>query len=202
MEMKTLGIISTPRRVRRNSQQGFSLIELAIAMLILTVGLLGAMVLLVTAVGANARSRNDTSAVALAQSTMDRIIAATGSANLTTSITDCNGTQHTVNTAPGGATLSNIATGSAGFQSIDFSQPAVDGYEMLYTVCAAGASGTTGAPQIYDVRWRVDALSSLDSQSQAQMISVAAKNAGEIGNGFNQPQFFVMPITLRALRGN
>jgi hypothetical protein len=36
------------------------------------------------------------------------------------------------------------------------------------------------------------------------MVSVAAKNISEIGNGngSNQAQLFVMPITLRALRGN
>jgi hypothetical protein len=177
------------------------LIELSIAMLVLVVGLLGSMILLITAVGANSRSRQDTSAVALAQSTMDRILVVSGSSsNLSTSITDCNGTQHTVNTAAGGAPLADI--GLSGVQAIDFSQPAVDGYRMLYTLCAAGGTGTTGTPQVYDVRWRVDSLSALDAKSQAQMISVAAKNVGAVGNGLSQAQLFVMPITLRGLRGN
>jgi type IV pilus assembly protein PilV len=188
-------------RMSRNNQRGFSLIELSIAMLILVVGLLGSMILLITAVGANSRSRQDTAAVALAQSTMDRILVISGSSSsLVTSITDCNSTQHTVNTAAGGATLANV--GSNGIQVIDFSQPAVDGYQMLYTLCAAGGTGTTGTPQVYDVRWRVDSLSALDAKSQTQMISVAAKNVGAVGNGLTQAQLFVMPITLRGLRGN
>ena len=191
-----------PIQRRRRGQRGFSLIELAIAMFILTVGLLGGMIIVVAAIAGNARARFDTSAVALAQSTMDRILVLSNSAaNLNTNITDCNGNTYTVNTAAGGATLADMA-GSNGFQSIDFSQPAVAGYQMLYTLCAAGGTGTLGPPQVYDVRWRVDSLTPLNSSSQAQMISVAAKNVSEIGNGLNQAQLFVMPITLRALRGN
>jgi prepilin-type N-terminal cleavage/methylation domain-containing protein len=200
LAMMLITDISPRQRIRR--QYGFSLIELMIAMFILMVGLLGGMIIIIAATAGNARSRFDTAAVALAQSTMDRILVVSNSAsNLNSNITDCNGNTYTVNTAPGGATLADIASGSNGFQSIDFSQPPVIGYQMLYTLCATGL-GQTGVPQTYDVRWRVDSLTTLNSSSQIQMVSVAAKNVGTVGNGFNQAQLFVMPITLRALRGN
>jgi prepilin-type N-terminal cleavage/methylation domain-containing protein len=202
--MQKLEHDSFVRRSRR--QRGFSLIELSIAMLVLVVGMLGGMIILVVAIGSNARARFDTAAVALAQSTMDRILVVSNSAsNLNTTITDCKGNSTTVNTAAGGATLANVGGVASGFQAIDFSQPAVPGYQMLYVLCAANSTTTTiGPPQTYDVRWRVDSLTPLNANSQLQMVSVAAKNISEIGNGngSNQAQLFVMPITLRALRGN
>ena len=185
----------------RKSQKGFSLIELLIAMLVLAVGLLGSMVVIVTAIASNARNRMDTAAVALAQSTMDRIIVISGSAgNQTTQMTDCNGVVHAMNAAPGGAALVNYGSTLNGNSSIDFSQPPVAGYQMTYTLCAAGGQGQTGVPQLYDVRWYVS--NNINGGTSAQMILVAAKNATESGNGFGQSRFFNMPITLRALRGN
>jgi prepilin-type N-terminal cleavage/methylation domain-containing protein len=196
--MQKLEHDSFVRRSRR--QRGFSLIELSIAMLVLVVGMLGGMILLVVAIGSNARARFDTAAVALAQSTMDRILVVSNSAaSLNTTITDCNGNSTTVNTAVGGATLANVGSAT---QAIDFSQPPVSGYQMLYVMCAANSTTTIGPPQTYDVRWRVDSLTALNANAHLQMVSVAAKNVSEIGNGLKQAQLFVMPITLRALRGN
>lgn len=187
---------------KRGAQGGFSVIELLVAMFILTIGLLGGMIIIVVASANNAKTRMDTSAVALAESTMDRILVISGSASdLTTQVTDCTGSTHTVNTAPGGAPLTNLP-GSMGSNAIDFSAAPVDGYRMLYTLCAQGASGQTGAPQVYDVRWRVDSVSALNAFSNNQVVSVAAKNLGENSNGLQQAQFFTIPITLRGMRGN
>src|SRR5437660_12894853 len=91
---------------RRGSNSGFSLIELLIAMMVLAVGLLGGMIVILTAIATNARNRFDTSAVALAQSTMDRILVLSSSAAVQqTQMTDCNGTVSTINTSPGGSAL-------------------------------------------------------------------------------------------------
>ena len=118
-------------RRHRAASKGFSLIELLIAMLVLTVGLLGGMIVIVTAIASNARSRLDTTGVALAQSTMDRIVVLSiSAATQSTSMTDCDGVAHNISTvasdAPGsGAPLTNITSLPDGNQVIDFSQAPV-----------------------------------------------------------------------------
>ena len=185
---------------RRTRNRGFSLVEMLIAMMVLTVGMVGGVAIIAVAIAANANSRFDTGAVSLAQSTMDRIIVISASATgsqLNTNMTDCNGTAHAINTAAGGApttTISGIATGT---QVIDFTQAAVANYQMNYTLCGAGGSGYTGIPQTYDVRWNISA----GSTQGTQLILVAAKNISEYQNGLSQTKYFSIPITLRALRG-
>ena len=190
--------VRNPRRV--SNQTGFTVIELAMAMFVLTVGMLGGVALITVAIASNANAKFDTGAVALSQSTMDRIIVISGNASgtqLNTSMTDCNGATHAVYTAVGGAATTTISGIANGTQVIDFSQAAVTGYQMFYTLCGAGGSGYTGNPQTYDVRWNV----SQGPTQTTQLILVAAKNVTESGNGLSQTQYFSVPITLRALRG-
>src|SRR5579872_4102963 len=105
--MKKLSLI---KKQQCRQSQGFSLIELLIAMIVLVIGLLGGMVIIVTAVASNARSRFDTTAVALAQSTMDRILVLSISASAQqTQMTDCNGNVNVINTSVGGAPLTDLA---------------------------------------------------------------------------------------------
>jgi prepilin-type N-terminal cleavage/methylation domain-containing protein len=203
--------LSQPRK-RRADQKGFSLIELLIAMLVLTVGLLGGMIVIVTAIASNARARLDSTAVALAQSTMDRIVALSAAAvPQQTSITDCNGHVWPISTSGGGAALVDISGMPDGKQMIDFTQPKIrvdlggtGNYQMDYVLCATGstAGGVLGPPQTYDVRWNVSDIPNSSSAGSAQLVQVAAKNVGEVGNGVTQSQFFTLPITLRAVRGN
>jgi len=203
------------RKSQRKRQGGFSLIELMMAMIVLAIGLLGGMIVIVTAFASNSRNRFDTAAVALAQSTMDRIIVlSAGSVGQTTQMTDCLGPVTSVggvalNTSVGGAPLTNLSpdagglsTVSNGNQVLDFTQAPVAGYQMYYTLCAEGASDglPVGNRQIYDVRWNISAVPGTTNQ---EMVLVAAKNVSEVGNGNqNQSRLFAMPITLRALRGN
>ena len=191
------------RKSRPKREGGFSLIELMLAMIVLAVGLLGGMVVIVTAIASNARNRFDTAAVALAQSTMDRIIVlSAGAAGQSTQMTDCNGNVSTLNTTVGGAPLTSFSNVINGNQIIDFTQDPVTGYQMLYTLCPAGATDglPQGIPQVYDVRWNIQTVAGAPGQ---EMVLVAAKNIGQVGNGEqNQNRFFAMPITLRALRGN
>jgi len=201
--MKKLALV---KKQRSRGNQGFSLIELLIAMIVLVVGLLGGMVIIITAIASNARGRFDTTAVALTQSTMDRILVLSLSASpQQTQMTDCNGTVHAINTGIGGSPVTDLAVMNGG-QSIDFGQNAVNGYQMLYTLCAAGAqnqdgspnlAATTPPPQTYDVRWVIK-----DIDGKTQLVMVAAKNITENGNGLSQSRFFSIPITLRAIRGN
>lgn len=187
----------------KRRQRGFSLIELMIAMFVLTIGMLGGMIVLTVAIASNAQARFDTGAVALAQSTMDRIVVISQRASGTSansSITDCNGNTYTVATAIGGAPTTTLTGVSNGTQVIDFTQAAVANYQMTYTLCAAGGSGYLGTPQTYDVRWNISA----GPTTSTQLVLVAAKHTAESGNGngLSQARFFSVPITLRALRGN
>lgn len=192
-------------KLRRNQETGFSLIELLIAMFILVIGLLGGMVIILVAIASNAQSRFDSSAVTLAQSTMDRILVLSASSTAqSTDVTDCKGVVHTMNTTgsdPGsGAPLTVLANISNGNQMIDFTQPPVAGYQMIYTLCAAGAAGTIGNDQVYDVRWRIRNIP--NTGGNAQLVSVAAKPINENGNGITESRFFSIPVTLRGIRGN
>ena len=195
-----------PTKLRRKRNSGFSLIELLIAMLVLVIGLLGGMVVIVTAIASNARNRMDTAAVALAQSTMDRIIVLSASdASQSTSVTDCEGTVHTMSTAGGdspgpGATLTDLGNLVNGGQAIDFTATPVTGYQMIYALCAQGGTGEIGNTQRYDVRWNI--INTTAGNASAQLVMVAAKNITESGNGLAQSRFFSIPITLRGIRGD
>ena len=201
---KTIIMCANPKR-RRNA--GFSLIELLVAMTVLAVGLLGGMIVILTAIATNAKSRYDTAAVALAQSTMDRIIVLSASSDTqSTNVVDCNGNSYSMTTTGGdypgpGAPLTDLSGLATGTKVIDFTAAPVTGYRMLYTVCAAGASGNVGVPQTYDVRWNV--INTTTGNSAAQVVLVAAKNITQLGNGLQgQSKYFSIPITLRGIRGN
>ncbi len=75
--------------------RGFSLIELMIAMAVLAVGLLGGIVVIAMSTANNGKSKLHTTAVTLAESTMETILAipqkAAGAA-AQTQLTDCDGT--------------------------------------------------------------------------------------------------------------
>lgn len=199
---------NTQSKLRRNRETGFSLIELLIAMFILVIGLLGGMVIILTAIASNAQSRFDSTAVTLAQSTMDRILVLSASSTTqNTSVTDCKGVVHVMNTvgsdAGAGAPLTTLANINNANQMIDFTQGAVAGYQMTYTLCATGAGGTIGNDQVYDVRWRIrNVVAGGGPGANTQIVLVAAKPVTESGNGVTESRFFSIPVTLRGIRGN
>lgn len=167
--------------------RGFSLIELMIAIVVLAVGLLAGMLLMCVSAASNGRSKLNTTASTLAESTLERIIAipqSAGGAAALTSVTDCSGNVFNMSTAPGGAPL--VDAGAFGIV-VDYNQPAVPNYSMQYMVCAAGQGLT------YDVRWNVAA----GPTPSTQLVTVSAK-ANTVGG----PNGLARAITLRSLRGN
>src|SRR5215469_9830102 len=115
-------------------QQGTSLIELMIAMLVLGVGLLGSAAMTAVAINTNIRSKNDSSSTAVAQAVIGEI-SAIPIGTTTATITDNCGTATTVKTtgttAGSGANLTSNGT-------VDFTQSftgVTSGYSMKYTTC-------------------------------------------------------------------
>jgi prepilin-type N-terminal cleavage/methylation domain-containing protein len=168
--------------------QGFSLVELMIAMTVLVVGILGSMSIIFVATASNGRSKLNTTAATLAESTVEKIVTLPQSASgagATTSITDCAGNIFGVDTNLGGSPL--VASGA--FASVDFNQPPVPNYSMVYKVCPA-ATGVS-----YDVRWRIDP----GPTPATQLVTVSAK---PIASNASPAAVFSRPVTLHVYRGN
>src|ERR1700733_655123 len=90
----------TLRHLRR-TQAGMTLIELMVAMVILTVGMGALTTLLVVAMATDNRNSKDTSATLLAQMVVEQISAQPPNSNATISVTDCAGNVWTVATTGG-----------------------------------------------------------------------------------------------------
>lgn len=172
-----------PSRGNTIRQQGFSLLELMIAMCVLVIGILGGMGVICAATASNGSSKINTAAATLAESTMERIMAvpprATGTAAFT-NITDCSGTSFPISTAALGSLVSDNP-----FPGIDYTQPPIANYSMTYVTCSGFS---------FDVRWRVD---SGPSQS-TQLITVSVKS---LRNAANPAAAFTRKLTLHSVRG-
>lgn len=174
---------ATPSQAHRPSADGFSLIELMIAMVVLAVGLLAGLGMIVAAIANNGGPKTNTAAATLAESTLERIMAvplAPDGSSTPTSLTDCVGNTFTINTTPG--------PGSS--PRVDFQQAPVPGYSMLYVNCASGQGLT------YDIRWAIEPGPTLSTQTEVVTVSARALGASA---GPSAP--FIHPVTLRTLRG-
>ena len=179
----------TFRRALRNlNSSGFSLLELILAMAVLAVGLLGSMVVIGVASANNGSSKLHTTAKALAESTMEKIVAIGSKAPAKqTSTTDCAGNTFTIETAQGPAGIT-LLSGPLG-KSIDFSQPPQPNYSMNYVMCSSSGGVT------YDVRWQIEAGPTLGTE----WVTVSAKPLPGAGAPIAQ---LALPFTLRQMRGD
>jgi prepilin-type N-terminal cleavage/methylation domain-containing protein len=196
---KQLGQVCDPRS-RRKSENGMTLIELMIAMVILAVGLGGLVNVLVVAMATDNRNSKDTSATLLAQMVIEQISAQHPNSSAAISITDCAGNSWTIATAGGaspngtGATLVTSSS-SAAYGSIDQTQAYANitaSYAMQYVDC--GGVNNTGVPTTYDVRWNVMTVDA----NYTRLITASARplNANALG-GIQ----FALPVNLRAVAG-
>jgi prepilin-type N-terminal cleavage/methylation domain-containing protein len=179
-----------------------TLIELMIAIVILAVGMLGAMPLLLAGMRTNTRNRNDTTAAILDQEVIEEFATLKNYANIpngTVNIYDCsmgNNNLHLASIiqgqAPSGAGAVLNAAGT-----IDWTQPAptyatsaTSGYAMQYQTCSGDR---------YEVRWNVmdihaNSRLSLLTVSSRQVAAQAAQQVGRF-----QPILYAQPTTLRTL---
>jgi Tfp pilus assembly protein PilV len=173
----------TSSKRKRNSERGFSLLELLMASVILITGILGSTIMIVIGISRDNANQVDTTATNAAQTILEQIASASASSNATISVTDCLQTNLTISTAVGGAPLTSTG-------SIDFTQSAVNGYQATYTVC-----GNNGLQTAYDIRWNISAV---QSQGLGKLVTVSARQPFVAGqNGFAG----ILPVTLRTVAG-
>lgn len=167
----------------RRSESGSSLIEVAIAGLVLLVGMLAVMTLLAISIGNNGRSKVDSTATMLTQVVVEQISAVLGGGG-PGSITDCNatGTTWTIASASGGANLSG--------STIDFTQSSPPtGFYMNFVQCDANNHPLA----TYDVRWNVQTIDS----GGTFLVTAGARPKGSAGNKL----LFSIPVNVRAYVG-
>lgn len=164
----------------KRGQRGMTLIEVMISMVILLVGLVASLGLVSLAIGTNGRNRQQSNATVLAQMVAEKISSIPPSSTTALTITDCAGTNFTVNNATGGGAL--LASGA-----IDYTQAQVANYSMNYVAC-----GTNGRAVTYDVRWNV-----AQPSAYAALITVSARQRGATSNEL----VFSFPVTIRTMIG-
>src|SRR5687768_10191465 len=140
----------------RNSEAGISMIEVMLASLLLIISSLSMVGLIIGSIATNNRNKIDSTQTMLAESIIEQIHSTIiGSA--TSSLTDCNGTVHTIETDPDSGNSPLDGSG----ERIDFTEDPVDGFHMDYVLKTPCQS--TGALQgTYDVRWNVEVVGEAD----------------------------------------
>lgn len=179
---------------RRKKNQGMSLIELMIALTVLTIGLAAVVGLLMTGIASNTRSRLDTGATMSAQAILETIAGQPGGTDV--NMTDCAGNDFVVKTAGpaiGAATGATLMTD--GTQRIDFAaqtNAAVPtGYKVIYVGC-----GPNGSRVSYDVRWNIQTIT-----AYSKLVSVGAQQLGGVAaiNTSTRSRYFNPPVNLRTI---
>jgi prepilin-type N-terminal cleavage/methylation domain-containing protein len=199
------------RRSRRHIARGMGLIELMIAMTVLTVGVLGSMIMIVTGMESNTRNQRDNAATILDQELLEEFATLKNYPQTgTVTIYDCNlvtsnANQHLASIVQdtyanhgAGATLVLTGSASQNVGDIDwtvaaptFATSTTSGYAMQYRTCGG---------EIYEVRWNVmDANSSIPSGtvSRLSLLTVSSRITAN-ANGKNG-MMFSPPTTLRTV---
>jgi Tfp pilus assembly protein PilV len=174
-----------------SKQRGASLIEILVAMVVLTVGLVGSIALVAAAIGSNARSKSDSTSAALVHMFIGQISAVPISGPSPT-VTDCAGNTSAIGTAgsPSGNGANLAADGTIDFTQ-QFSTVPV-GYGVQYTVC----NTSTGAQTLYDVRWNITTTPS----RKEELVVVGAQLSG--GNSSANARLYAPPVNVRTVVGN
>jgi len=178
------------RQEKENSQGGFSVIEVMVATLILTVSSLGVIALVWTAILMNNRNKVDSTQTMLAESIFEQVnatIIGSGSSALT----DCDGTTWTINTQTGGATVSGAG--------IDFTQASPPtNYAMKY-VLRAPCEPDGDLVAKYDVRWNVRIIGEdVGMSTNTFLVTVGSRRDGSGTNALVDSP----PIAMRVMVGN
>jgi type IV pilus assembly protein PilV len=199
----------------REHQNGFTLIEVMIAIAVLGIGMLGAIMLMLMGMQGNSRAKTDTTATVLDQEIIELYSTIkTYPKSGTVTINDCAtaSSAHTANlvqsVSPGsGAVLYTTATAPTTSQvgDIDWTQavgtlatPTVSGYAMEYQTCSG---------DIYEVRWNVmditPATPPVGATGRLSLLTVSARQRSAVvataSGAQNQAILYAVPVTLRSL---
>jgi type IV pilus assembly protein PilV len=184
MEWSVMELIrhKTNSRVAHN-QEGLTIIELLIAMVVLAVGILGSMSLVIMAINGDFRSKQQSNSTALAQMVTEKIMSIPAFSSPTLTLTDCTGTNFSIATAAGGGTLNSSG-------DLDYTQAKVANYNMAYTDC-----GTANRQMTYDVRWNITAI-----DTYTKLLVVSAR-LNTVTNGATSGAVFAPVVTIKTLVG-
>jgi prepilin-type N-terminal cleavage/methylation domain-containing protein len=200
------------RHRARFAESGMSLIELMIAMTVLTVGMLGSMVMILTGMQSNTRNKTDSAAIVLDQEILEKfatlkLYPAPGFVTIYDCAPSAGGANaHNASLAQGpspngsGATLYTTATAplASNVGDIDWTQPtptlatsAVQGYAMRYQTCSG---------DVYEVRWNImqgGPTPPPNGTSRISLLTVSSRQTSAQGSG--NAMLFSRPTTLRTL---
>ena len=159
------------------------MIELLVASVVLITGILAGVIMVLIGMSRDNANRVDTTSTNAAQTVLEQIASASANSNNAVSLTDCNNNTFAITTAAGGAPLTSTG-------DIDFTQAAVTGYQMNYTIC-----GNNGLTTVYDIRWNVAAV---QGGTLGKLVIVSAQQPFVA----TQTGFAGMkPVTLRTIVG-
>jgi len=182
-----------------------SLIELMIAMAVLSIGMLGSVGMILAGMQSNARNKNDSTAVVLDQEILEMFATLNNyPKNNFALITDCGVTaggpsQHQAEldqgAGPAGAGATLIAAG-ANKGDIDWTQPApafataaTPGYAMNYVAC----NGDT-----FEVRWNIMQVNpNAAGATRISLLTVSSRQTS--AKGSPSAMLFAVPTTLKTL---
>jgi type II secretory pathway pseudopilin PulG len=181
--------------VETRGQRGSMLLEVLIAMVVLSIGLGGLIPLLVSSMYTNTNSSTDTTSTMVAEHVLEQITAQDANNTTSLTITDCAGTGWTIGTT--GATQGSGNGGSNGGDGanltssgyVDWTQDyssVPSGYAAKYVACGAG-----GAQRTYEVRWDV-----ITTSTYTRMVVISARPIGETSG-----MHYVVPVNLRTIGG-
>ena len=218
--MKILHSVSRPVTEKSSLQAGMSLIELMIAMIVMSVGLLGAVSMIMLGMQNNSLNRSDTTTTVLDQEILEKFATLKTYPKPAGSIiiSDCalnGGNQHlasiaaAVGPAGAGATLytaSPPAPTASQIGDIDWTQPAptlatagVAGYDMLYQSCSG---------EIYEVRWNEMAIDPdpVTNISRLTLLTISSRPRSAVfaaaSGSANQAVLYAQPTTIKSLIEN
>jgi competence protein ComGC len=174
------------------SDHGTSLIEMMIAILVLSVGLIGSVAVVSVAIGSNTKSRKDSTSAAVVEMVVGQISSIPVGGGVTTvTVTDCAGNVATVNTS---GTTAGAGANLTSSNTINYTQSYASvaaGYSMKYTVCGA----TTTTESVYDVRWNIKTLPS----GNGEFVVVGAR---AINSSTKDPTLYALPVNVQTVVGN
>ena len=177
------------KTIKSRKQRGMSLIEVMVAITVLTVGVAGCAVVIPIAIGRNFANRQQGNSTVIAQMVTEKLLSVPANAVPILTITDCAANNNSVYTtgSAGGTGSTVLASGDIDFSQAQGGGGAPVGYFMNYTTC-----GSNGLQMVYDVRWNIK-----DSSAFVKFITVSARLKSSTGNA----KMYSAPVTIRSMAG-